>query len=221
LEPEVSNDNLTVKQQREQRRHAKVSALKAKQAAERRRNRLGIIGAVVGGVAVIAIIVSIVIVNAQPQIDPETIDVAGVEVFEDIEPGHVQGVVDYEMTPPAGGPHNQVWLNCGIYEQPVVNENAVHSLEHGAVWVTYDPEVLSTGDVETLRDAMPSTYMVLSPFEGLDSPVVASAWGAQVALDGVDDERLQQFITKYRQSPNVPEPGALCTQGIDGEGRVS
>jgi len=221
LEPEVSNDNLTVKQQREQRRHAKVSALKAKQAAERRRNRLGIIGAVVGGVAVIAIIVSIVIVNAQPQIDPETIDVAGVEVFEDIEPGHVQGVVDYEMTPPAGGPHNQVWLNCGIYEQPVVNENAVHSLEHGAVWVTYDPEVLSTGDVETLRDAMPSTYMVLSPFEGLDSPVVASAWGAQVALDGVDDERLQQFITKYRQSPNVPEPGALCTQGIDGEGRLS
>ena len=217
----MSNDNLTVKQQREQRRHAKVSALKAKQAAERRRNRLGIIGAVVGGVAVIAIIVSIVIVNAQPQIDPETIDVAGVEVFEDIEPGHVQGVVDYEMTPPAGGPHNQVWLNCGIYEQPVVNENAVHSLEHGAVWVTYDPEVLSTGDVETLRDAMPSTYMVLSPFEGLDSPVVASAWGAQVALDGVDDERLQQFITKYRQSPNVPEPGALCTQGIDGEGRVS
>lgn len=217
----MSNDNLTVKQQREQRRHAKVSALKAKQAAERRRNRLGIIGAVIGGVAVIAIIISIVIVNAQPQIDPETIDVAGVEVFEDIEPGHVQGVVDYEMTPPAGGPHNQAWLNCGIYEQPVVNENAVHSLEHGAVWVTYDPEVLSTGDVETLRDAMPSTYMLLSPFEGLDSPVVASAWGAQVALDGVDDERLQQFITKYRQSPNVPEPGALCTQGIEGEGRVS
>jgi len=217
----VSNDNLTVKQQREQRRHAKVSALKAKQAAERRRNRLGIIGAVIGGVAVIAIIVSIVIVNAQPEVDPETIDIAGVEVFEGIEPAHVEGVVDYEMTPPAGGPHNQVWLNCGIYDQPVPNENAVHSLEHGTVWVTYDPEVLSTGDVETLRDAMPSTYMLLSPFEGLDSPVVASAWGVQVALDGVDDERLQDFITKYRQSPNVPEPGALCTQGIDGEGRLS
>ncbi len=217
----MPNDNLTVKQQREQRRQEKVAALKAKQAAERRRNRLGIIGAVVGGVAVIAIIVSIVIVNAQPQVDPDTIEIADVEEFEGLEGTHVQGVVDYEMTPPAGGPHNQVWLNCGIYSEPVQNENAVHSLEHGAVWVTYDPAALSEAEIETLRDSVPSTYMVVSPFEGLESPVVASAWGAQVALDGVADPRLQDFITKYRQSQNAPEPGALCTQGIEGEGLIS
>lgn len=217
----MPNDNLTVKQQREQRRQEKVAALKAKQAAERRRNRLGIIGAVVGGVAVVALIVSIVIVNAQPQVDPETIEIAGVEEFEGLEGTHVQGVVDYEMTPPAGGPHNQVWLNCGVYEQPVQNENAVHSLEHGAVWVTYDPEQLSEAEIETLRDAVPSTYMVVSPFEGLESPVVASAWGAQVALDGVEDERLEDFVTKYLLAETAPEPGALCTQGVDGQGRVS
>lgn len=217
----MPNDNLTVKQQREQRRQEKVAALKAKQAAERRRNRLGIIGAVVGGVAVIGLVVSLVIVNAQPQVDPETIEIAGVEEFEGLESSHVQGVVDYEMTPPAGGPHNQVWLNCGVYEQPVQNENVVHSLEHSAVWVTYDPSVLSEAEIETLRDAVPSTYMIVSPFEGLESPVVASAWGVQVALDGVEDERLDDFITKYRQSPNAPEPGALCSQGVDGEGLIS
>lgn len=217
----MPNDNLTVKQQREQRRQEKVAALKAKQAAERRRNRLGIIGAVVGGVAVVALIVSIVIVNAQPQVDPATIEIAGVEEFEGLEGTHVQGVVDYEMTPPAGGPHNQVWLNCGIYEQPVQSENAVHSLEHGAVWVTYDPSVLSEAEIETLRDAVPSTYMVVSPFEGLESPVVASAWGAQVFLDGVEDERLEDFVTKYLLAETAPEPGALCTQGVDGQGRVS
>jgi hypothetical protein len=68
---------------------------------------------------------------------------------------------------------------------------------------------------------MPSTYMLLSPFAGLDSPVVASAWGVQVALDGVDDPRLGDFIVKYRNSPDVPEPGALCSQALDGPGRIS
>jgi hypothetical protein len=97
----------------------------------------------------------------------------------------------------------------------------VHSLEHGAVWVTYDPERVTGGDLDALRDAMPNSYMILSPFEGLEAPVVASAWGVQVALDGVDDPRLREFIIKYRQSPNAPEPGALCSQALDGEGKIS
>ncbi len=57
------------------------------------------------------------------------------------------------------------WLNCGIYDQPVLNENAVHALEHGAVWITYNPD-LSADDVQKLRDLMPSSYIVLSPYPG-------------------------------------------------------
>ena len=111
-----------------------------------------------------------------------------------------------------------MWLNCGIYDQAVPNENAVHSLEHGTVWVTYDASKV-TGDALTkLRSALPDTYIILSPYVGLPSPVVASAWGAQIQLTGPDDARLQDFLKTYWQSPNAPEPGAACTGGGDGAG---
>ena len=217
----ASTDDLTIKQQREKRRAEKVAALKAKQAAEKRNRRLGLAGAIVGGVAVIAIIVGIVVTSATPPVDPETIEIEGLETFEVLEAVHVETTVDYEMSPPAGGPHNPAWLNCGIYELPVQAENAVHSLEHGAVWITYDPAIVTGADLDALRSKMPRSYIILSPFEGLQAPVVASAWGAQVELDGVADPRLEQFIVKYRQSPDAPEPGALCSQAIDGPGKVS
>lgn len=216
-----STSDLTIKQQREKRRAEKVAALKAKQAKEKRNRMLGIGGAAIGGVAVIAIVVGVVVSSATPPVDPTTIEIEGLQTFDTVEAQHVQTAVDYEMTPPAGGPHNPTWLNCGIYEEEVPNEYAVHSLEHGAVWVTYDPEQVQGADLDALRSAMPRSYMILSPFPGLEAPVVASAWGVQVALDGVDDPRLSDFIVKYRQSPDAPEPGALCSQALDGPGKIS
>jgi len=216
-----ADESLTIKQQREKRRTEKVAALKAKQAKEKRNRLIGIVAAATAGVLVVGTLITVVVTSATPPVDPDTIEIAGLETFDDLEAVHVQSAVDYTMTPPAGGPHNPSWLNCGIYEEEVPAEYAVHSLEHGAVWVTYDPELVTGGDLTALRDAMPSTYMILSPFEGLGSPVVASAWGVQVALDGVDDPRLREFIIKYRASPNAPEPGALCSQALDGPGKIS
>lgn len=216
-----STSDLTIKQQREKRRAEKVAALKQKQAREKRARMLGIGGAIVGGVAAVAIIVGVVVTSATPPVDPATIEIEGLETFDNLESLHVQSAVDYEMTPPAGGPHNPTWLNCGIYEEEVPAEYAVHSLEHGAVWVTYDPEQVQGADLDALRSAMPRSYIILSPFPGLEAPVVASAWGVQVALDGVDDPRLSDFIVKYRQSPDAPEPGALCSQALDGPGKIS
>jgi len=216
-----STSDLTIKQQREKRRAEKVAALKQKQAREKRARMLGIGGAIVGGVAAVAIIVGVVVTSATPPVDPATIEIEGLETFDNLESLHVQAAVEYEMTPPAGGPHNPTWLNCGIYEEEVPAEYAVHSLEHGAVWVTYDPEQVQGADLDALRSAMPRSYIILSPFPGLEAPVVASAWGVQVALDGVDDPRLSDFIVKYRQSPDAPEPGALCSQALDGPGKIS
>lgn len=216
-----TSDDLTIKQQREKRRAEKVAALKARQAKEKRNQRLGFAGAIAGSVAVVAILVGMIVTSATPPIDPDTIEVDGLETFEVAESTHVEGLVDYEMTPPAAGPHNPTWLNCGIYEEEVPAEYVVHSLEHSAVWVTYDPEQVSGGDLDALRGEMPSSYIILSPFPGLEAPVVASAWGVQVALDGVDDPRLNEFIVKYRLSEDAPEPGALCSQALDGPGKIS
>lgn len=133
----------------------------------------------------------------------------------DVTTEHVQSEVTYAQTPPVGGRHNPVWLNCGIYEEPVQDENAVHALEHGAVWVTYNPDEVSEDDIETLRDLMPPTYAMLSPYPDLPAPVVASAWGKQVQLESVDDPLLEQFVREFSGSADVPEPGALCTGGTD------
>ncbi len=138
-----------------------------------------------------------------------------VKTYDVGPPGqHTDGVVDYAQTPPAGGEHNPVWQNCGFYGEPVANENAVHSLEHGAVWITYSPD-LPQDQVDQLRDlAHSQTYILVSPYPDLPSPVVASAWGKQLRLESAGDPDLERFVRAYRQGPQTPEPGAVCTGGI-------
>ncbi len=215
--------NLTVKQQREAQKQAKLAEYQ-KQLAKRRRGK--VVWWVVGstaGVAVVSLIAASVIFA------PQTVsyqaanstgrEISGVETFSNITT-HVEGTVDYPQTPPAGGEHNGVWLNCGIYTEPQANENAVHSMEHGAVWLTYDPEQVSDADIETLKGYMPSTYALLSPYPDMDTPIAVSAWNAQLKVDSADDERITEFFTEYWRSQNAPEPNAICSGAIDGPGKA-
>ena len=140
----------------------------------------------------------------------------GVESFSNLSRNHVEGTVSYPQTPPVGGDPNAVWQNCGFYSAPVQNEHAVHSMEHGAVWITYQPD-LSSDQVEVLRNlAHDDTYVLVSPYPDLPAPVVASAWGKQLQLDSADDPRLDQFVSAFREGPQTPEPGAPCTGGTGG-----
>lgn len=139
----------------------------------------------------------------------------GVESFEVGGSGdHREGDLDYAQSPPVGGPHNPVWQNCGFYSEPVREENAVHSIEHGAVWIAHSPD-LPKGQVEELRDVADSqVYALVSPYPGLGSPVVATAWGKQLRLQNASDPDLGRFVRAYVQGAQTPEPGALCTGGI-------
>ena len=113
---------------------------------------------------------------------------------------HMAGPIDYTESPPVGGAHNVVWQNCGIYDVPIHNEHAVHSLEHGAVWITYRSD-LPPDQVQILKSAASDDFMLLSPYTGLASPVVASAWNHQIRLDGAADPRLQRFIDRVQEQP--------------------
>ena len=139
---------------------------------------------------------------------------------------HVSGPVTYSVTPPVGGPHNATWMNCGIYDQSVPNERAVHNLEHGAVWITYQPS-LPQSEVSQLRafvdkqtmvtsvGGAASRYMDLTPYPGLPSPIIISSWGFQLKVSSPADPRLQQFVNKFRASPTyTPEYGSACTEGV-------
>ena len=115
--------------------------------------------------------------------------------------------------PPMGGPHNPSWLNCGIYDQPVPTENAIHSMEHGAVWVTYDPGI-DEGEIAALTDAARGDgLLILSPYPDQDSPIVLTTWDRQLALETAADERYDEFMSRYR-GLRGPEAGAACSGGV-------
>jgi hypothetical protein len=165
-------------------------------------------------VAFIAGFAAIVIIDSQQRSvsgPPE-----GVEEFDVGAAGkHTQGTVDYAQDPPVGGEHNPVWQNAGFYEAPVRNENAVHLLEHGGVWITYSPDVPQDQKDRIQELVKAQDCLLASPYPSLsaDEPVVASAWGYQLRLQNVDDPNLEKFIHSYRKGPQTPEPGAACTGG--------
>jgi hypothetical protein len=135
-----------------------------------------------------------------------------VTTYDDLSRAHVPGNVNYPQSPPVGGAHDPIWLDCGVYDRPVREENAVHSLEHGTVWITYRPG-LSADEIDSLADKLPEKG-ILSPFEDQDAPVVVTVWGAQLALDGPDDSRLELFIREYGDGSEAPEPQAACVGGV-------
>lgn len=213
------------RQEAEERARAKREQREAaqRQAAKRARTKkFAWIGGSIAVVAVIAAVVTVWVTRPEPLNSYEAggtgAEIEGVETFDN-GTEHVEGEVEYPQDPPAGGPHNVAWLNCGVYTEPQANENAVHSLEHGAVWITYDPAQVSEDDVATLESYTPSTYGILSPYPDMDTPIAVSAWNAQLKVDSADDPRIREFYEEYWRSDSVPEPGALCTNAIDGPGK--
>ncbi len=128
---------------------------------------------------------------------------------------HVQVVPTPEgKIPPVFGAHFPAWQNCGIYDQSVELGSALHSMEHGAVWLTYRPE-LSADEVKSLQDLVRGHgYVLMSPYDGQPNAVVLTAWGVQLLIDKLPDDRIAKFIAYYEQGPQDPERGAPCSGAI-------
>ncbi|WP_234791001.1 DUF3105 domain-containing protein [Mycolicibacterium wolinskyi] len=122
--------------------------------------------------------------------------------------------VAYDGNPPYGGPHDAAWAACDgvVYSVPIRAENAVHSLEHGAVWIAYHPDKIVGTDLEGLRGrARGNNYVFMSPVPTMNSPVSLQSWGHQLTLDDANDERIDQFISALRTNRFThPEVGATC-----------
>lgn len=122
--------------------------------------------------------------------------------------------VAYDESPPFGGNHDSVWAACNgvVYKSAVRNENMVHTLEHGAVWIAYNPDKVQGGALASLaRKVDGQPYTVMSPYPGLDHVVSLQSWGHRLKLDDPADRRVDQFIKSLRQNPYAyPEPGATC-----------
>lgn len=201
----------TAKQPVPESASAKKQARRLAQRRSRQRARTIRVVATVAGLAALIAIIFLVTSNERAGAGGQ---IEGVQTFPNLERGHTLEPVAYAQTPPAGGRHHPTWQNCGVYTQPVPNENAVHSLEHGVIWITYRPD-LDAAELQTLQDlTRQSGYRLLSPYPGLPSPIVLSAWGYQLQVESADDPRILDFIEAYEQNPRGPEPGAPCTGGV-------
>ena len=128
---------------------------------------------------------------------------------------HAAGPLGYDLAKsvPLGGVHNSRWAACQVWYTPVAPEYAIHSMEHGAVWVAY-VATMSDPEVEDLVEfSAKYPYMLAAPYTELPAPIVATAWGVQIMVNNTKDPRLEEFIKKYAQGPQTPEPGAPCTEG--------
>lgn len=127
---------------------------------------------------------------------------------------HVNAEVKYKESPAVGGDHNPKWMNCGFYPLPVPNEAAVHSLEHGAVWLTYRADLDMESVLKLASYTDTSSYILVSPIVDQKEDVIATAWNNQLVLEGVNDDRLLKFLNRFVQGPQTPEPGAPCIGGF-------
>ncbi|MES4901712.1 MULTISPECIES: DUF3105 domain-containing protein [unclassified Streptomyces] len=147
---------------------------------------------------------------------PQATAVAGEKTWPNLSRNHVTTPVSYPMTPPAGGDHDPAWQNCDgdVYSSQIRDENAVHALEHGAVWVTYNDKA-ARADVTALEAKVAKTpYTLMSPYKSQSSPITLTAWGHQLNVQNASDARVNEFFSKYVQGAQTPEQGAACTGGV-------
>jgi hypothetical protein len=147
---------------------------------------------------------------AVPSVDTSNLDL--VQEY-DVPPWvHVRDDVTYPQSPPVGGDHWDPWLECGVYDAPVLDEYAVHDLEHGSVWITYRTDLVDGDGVERLADQLPANG-IMSPYDDQDAPVVITAWGRQLELIGPDDPRIALFVDEYGDGGTAPEAFSSCAGG--------
>lgn len=160
--------------------------------------------------AIVLLLVGVVALNSPPVRGvPDGTEVVAVD-----PPTHVEGDIHDEGEVPAGGAHSAAWQNCGFYETEIRSENAVHSLEHGAVWITYRPDLPPNQITQLASLVNRQDKILVSPVSGQGAAVIATAWANQLELDDANDGRLQQFINEFEGSLSAPEPGGLCSGGV-------
>ena len=193
---------------------SKKSQIKAKSDPDDRQSKLYIYG--IGLVIALALVgaTAFSIINSNNQ--ESALDLAaskpitGVQSFTGLSRKHITTNLAATALPPTGGDHAPDWTECGIFDSPVNTPMSVHSLEHGAAWISYQPS-LPKDQIKTLESFVTSNpYRLIAPYDNLVSSIVLSAWGKQLSVANASDSRVEIFLKAFTQGPDTPEPGAPC-----------
>lgn len=132
------------------------------------------------------------------------------QVFENQGQTHIKPNEEhppYNSNPPTSGSHWVTPAKWGIYNKPLIDEQAVHNLEHGGIWISY--KNIDQNTIENLEKIAKanSRSVILSPREANDSNnIVLASWTRLENLETYDEAKILEFISRNKN--NSPEPFA-------------
>ncbi len=173
----------------------------------RLRRRLGR-WVVPGAIGIVAVLIIAAIV--WPAVRSATQPLLGEEITdEEMGPAvHAAAAIPIrDGDPLPGGTHNSLPQSPDFYEAQIQDGAAIHALEHGLIWIAYQPDLVTPQDLEVLRGVQDrfSRDVIVSPRPQNESAVTALSWGRILRLDFADNDLLRDFVRSNRD--RSPEPG--------------
>ncbi len=100
--------------------------------------------------------------------------------------------------PPSSGDHyGDGVAGAGIHETPVEDGYMIHSLEHGAVVLNYDPNQLNPDEINKLKDLFNNKFVgkkIIMPRPGMSAPIIMVSWGYELKLKTIDEASMINFM---------------------------
>ncbi|MEX2090868.1 MAG: DUF3105 domain-containing protein [Candidatus Paceibacterota bacterium] len=106
---------------------------------------------------------------------------------------------EYNSNPPTGGWHYGSPAQTGIYDKELPDEQLIHNLEHGHIWIAYRSDL----DQETINKLAEiaksySSKIIMVPRAKNNVPIALMAWEYLLKLDTFDESQVTGFIKAHR-----------------------
>lgn len=112
--------------------------------------------------------------------------------------------VEYKTNPPTSGNHYPEPANWGVYQQTLQDEQVVHNLEHGGIWISYkDIDDDTKAKLEDIARKN-SGSVLLEPRPANDAKIAIASWTRSITMDTFDRAKIEEFITHNKNKS--PEP---------------
>jgi hypothetical protein len=175
------------RRQREERRKAALAAERKQKriALLKRWGRFALIGTVVTAVALL-------IFRPDPEVD-------GVEIPPEVRAlERTPEEASYDTRLPTSGDYLPGDPDCGLFDYEIPTAQAATAVYYGAVVLWYRPD-LPEEELQAIVAAASEhdSHWVISPQEGLESPIVATAWNRLMEYDSA--EGVDEFLDIYRK----------------------
>ena len=111
----------------------------------------------------------------------------------------------YNSNPPTSGSHYAKEAEWGVYQNELPDEQLVHNLEHGGIWISYKPNIDPA--IKAKLDLIGNRYketVIVTPRAKNDSMIALASWGRLEKLDNFDEAEIINFIDANKNKS--PEP---------------